>query len=122
MVALVVVGILAAVAYPSYTAQIAKGRRADAKQALVELGQKLERFYSERGTYVGATLGATGIYANTSTGGYYTLAISTQTAAVFTITATPAGRQVGDACGTYGYNQAGDKVVAGGALTAANCW
>ena len=122
MVVLVVIGLLAAVAYPSYSAQIAKGRRADAKQSLIELAQKLERFYTERSTYAGATLGGAGIYPSSSVGGYYTLAIATQTAAGFTLTATPTGKQTGDACGSFGYNQAGDKVVAGGSLTTASCW
>ncbi len=122
MVVLVVTGLLAAVAYPSYSAQLTKGRRADAKQSLIELAQKLERFYTERSTYVGATLGGTGIYSSSSVGGFYNLAITSQTAAGFTVTATPTGRQTGDACGTFGYNQAGDKVVAGGSMTTASCW
>lgn len=122
MVVLVVIGLVAAVAYPSYSTQVAKSRRADAKQSLIELAQKLERFYTERSTYAGATLGSTGIYPSSSVGGYYTLAIATQTAAGFTLTATPTGKQTGDACGTFGYNQVGDKVVTGGSLTTTSCW
>ncbi len=122
MIALVVIGILAAIAYPSYSAQIVKSRRSDAKQALVELAQKLERYYSERGTYVGAAIGAGGIYAATSGGGYYNLAIASQTANGFTITAAPAGKQAGDACGSFGYDQAGNRTVNGGSLDAAACW
>lgn len=122
MIALVIVGILAAIAYPSYSASIVKSRRADAKQALVELAQRLERFYSENSTYLGATLGGGGIYASTSAGGYYTLAIPTQTATAFTITATPTGNQSSDACGTFGYDQVGAKTVSGGSLSAAVCW
>ena len=118
----VVVGLLAAVAYPSYSSQIVKSRRADAKQALVELAQKLERFYTENSTFVGASLGSSGIYGTTSAGGYYSLAISTQTASGYTITATPTGMQAGDACGSFGYDQAGNKTVSGGSLTASACW
>ena len=68
MIVVAMVAILASVAYPSYLGQVAKGRRADGKQALVELAQKMERFYSERGTYVGATLGAGGLYPTLSAG------------------------------------------------------
>ena len=57
MVVVVVIGLVAAVAYPSYSAQIAKGRRADAKQSLIELAQKLERFYTQRCPGKGAALG-----------------------------------------------------------------
>ena len=115
MVALAVAAILAAVAFPSYQGQVAKGRRADGKQALVELAQKLERFYTERGTFAGASLGAGGLYPLLSSGGYYSLAITSQTADGFTLTATPRSNQVGDACGTLGYNHLGDRSVGAGA-------
>ena len=121
LVVVAMVAILGAVAYPSYVSQVTKGRRADAKQALVELAQKLERFYTERGTYAGATLGSTGVYASTSPAGYYTLAITSQTADGFTITAAPQGSQASDSCGTLGYNQIGDRSVGTGA-TVAQCW
>ncbi len=123
MIVVAIAAVLASIAYPSYTAQVAKGRRADGKQALVELAQKLERYYTERGTYVGATIGSGGLFANVSAGGYYSLAISSQTADAFAISATPRGNQAGDACGALGYNQLGDRSVgAGAALNVEQCW
>jgi type IV pilus assembly protein PilE len=123
MIVVAVVALLSAVAYPSYLAQVAKGRRTDGKQALVELAQKLERFYTERGTYVGATLGTSGLYPAMSTGGYYALSIATQTVDAFTITATPQGAQASDVCATLGYNQLGEQTVSSAAtLSAAKCW
>jgi type IV pilus assembly protein PilE len=123
MIVVAVVALLSSLAYPTYVAHVARGRRADAKQALLELAQRMERFYTERGTYVGATLGSTGLYPTVSTGGYYTLAITTQTADGFTITAAPRGAQTGDACATFGYNQVGDQSVSSDAsLPAAKCW
>ena len=123
MVALAVAAILAAVAFPSYQSQVAKGRRADGKQALVDLAQKLERFYTERGTFAGASLGGGGLYPLVSSGGYYSLAITSQTADGFTLTATPRSNQAGDACAALGYNHLGDRSVAAGAtLSLAQCW
>ena len=122
LVVLVVISLLSAIAYPSYSAQIAKSRRSDAKQALVELAQRLERFYSERSTFVGATLGAGGIYGTSSAGGYYTLTIATQTAGAFSITATPTGSQAGDACGSFSYDQGGTKGVSSASLPVSSCW
>ena len=123
MIVVAMVAILASVAYPSYLSQVAKGRRADGKQALVELAQKMERFYSERGTYLGATLGAGGLYPALSAGGYYTLAIASQTIDGFTLSATPRGVQGGDVCSTLGYNQLGDRTVGAGAgMSVAQCW
>lgn len=123
-ITLAIVAILAAVAYPSYNSYVTRSRRADAKQSLVELAQRLERYYTERGTYAGATLGgANGIYGDTSPGGFYKLAIATQTADGFTISATPQGTQSGDACATFGYNQLGEQSVGASAtLSAAKCW
>ena len=123
MIVLAVAALLSAVAYPSYVAQVAKGRRTDGKQALVELAQKLERFYSERGTYAGATLGNSGIYPAVSTGGYYALTITTQTVDGFVVAATPQGTQAGDACAALGYNQLGEQTVSTAAtLPASKCW
>ena len=123
MVVLAVAAILSAVALPSYQGQVAKGRRADGKQALVELAQKLERFYTERGTFAGATLGGSGLYPAVSSGGYYSLAIISQTVDGFTLTATPRGNQAGDACTALGYNHLGDRSVGAGAtLSPDQCW
>ena len=122
-IALAVGAILATVAYPSYFNQIAKGRRGDGKQALVELAQKLERFYTERGTYAGATLGNGGVYPALSPGGFYSLGISSQTADGFVIAATPLGSQAGDACDALGYNHLGDRTVGASAtLRLEQCW
>ena len=123
MIALAVVGLLSALAYPTYQQQVAKGRRTDAKQSLLELSQRMERFYTERGTYVGAALGNTGLYPNVSSGGYYDLTITAQTLDGFTVRAAPRGSQVGDACASFLYNQVGDQTVSNDAsLSAVKCW
>lgn len=123
MIALVVVGLLSALAYPTYQAQVAKGRRTDAKQSLLELSQKMERFSTERGTYVGATLGRAGLYPQVTSGGYYDLSIAAQTLDGFTVKATPRGAQVGDACASFLYNQLGEQMVSNDAsLSAVKCW
>ncbi len=123
LISVAVLGLLVALAYPSYLSHIAKGRRADGKAALLDVAQRMERFYTERSSYVGASLGATGIHPTSSVQGYYSLAITAQTAAAFTLTATPSGAQASDACGTYSYNHQGSKSVGGAAtLSASTCW
>ena len=123
LIAVAVLGLISAVAYPSYLQQVAKGRRTDAKQALMELSQRMERFYTERGTYVGATLGSTGVYAAASAGGFYDLTITAQTLDTFSVKATPKGSQAGDACASFTYNQLGEQGVSNDAtLSAAKCW
>lgn len=51
MITVAIVSILAAVAYPSYTEQVAKGRRADARARMMTAQQWLERYYTERYSY-----------------------------------------------------------------------
>jgi type IV pilus assembly protein PilE len=51
MIVVAIVGILAAIAYPSYKDSILKGRRAEARTALLELMQQQERYMTQRGAY-----------------------------------------------------------------------
>lgn len=44
MIVVAIIGILGAIAYPSYSASVLKGRRAQARVALAELMQQQERF------------------------------------------------------------------------------
>ena len=122
MVAVALVAVLAAVAYPSYQSQIKKSHRSDAKTALVSAAQAMERYFSEHATYVGATLGSTGVYASTSVNGYYALSLGSLTASGFTLTAAPAGSQSNDDCGSFTLDQIGNKGVSGGSLSASSCW
>lgn len=57
MITVAIIGILAAVAYPAYTDSILKGRRAEARTALVDLMQQQERYLTQTGSY--ATLDPT---------------------------------------------------------------
>lgn len=54
MIVVAIVGILAAVAYPSYTRHVEATRRTDAQASLMAFAQAMERLYSEDGTYAGA--------------------------------------------------------------------
>ena len=51
LIAIVIVGILAAVALPTYTNYMVRARRADAKTALEQLRASQEMFRAERGGY-----------------------------------------------------------------------
>jgi type IV pilus assembly protein PilE len=117
-----IVAILAAIALPSYLGSIQKGRRADAKSALVGAAGQMERYFTERSTYATATLGGGGVYPSTSLNGYYTLSITNKTATTYTLNAVPAAQQVGDPCGTFTYTDQGVKGVTGGTFTTADCW
>jgi type IV pilus assembly protein PilE len=51
MIVVVIVGILATIAYPSYTSFVQRSNRADAKTALLENAQFLERNYTVANRY-----------------------------------------------------------------------
>lgn len=96
MVAVAIVGILARVAYPSFVAQIAKSRRADARQALTGLLREQERLRANCSQYA-SSLGPTGscaaglvtlAYPNSSPAGYYDIAITQASGTSFAATAT----------------------------------
>jgi type IV pilus assembly protein PilE len=110
MIVVAVIGILAAVAYPSYLDQTQKTRRADGKAALLQAVQVAERFFTQNNTYAGAPVAAA------SDEGHYTLAF-VGNATTFTITATPGAAQAADPCGALTINQA--NVKTGGM---ADCW
>ena len=52
MIVVAVVAILAAIAYPSYTWAVRKGKRAQARTAILELLQQQERYMTQYNTYL----------------------------------------------------------------------
>ncbi|MBL8419601.1 MAG: prepilin-type N-terminal cleavage/methylation domain-containing protein [Dechloromonas sp.] len=124
MIVVAILAAIAAIALPSYQESIRKSRRADAKSALMAASQAMEKYFTERQTYVNATLGsnATDVYPTTSPDGFYTLSFSVaSTASAFSLQAAPtAGKgQTNDKCGTFSINQLGAKSVS---TTQSNCW
>lgn len=100
MIALAVVAILVAVAYPSYQSAVQKGRRADGMAALTTLMQAQERWRANHTAYQGTLSELPGASAR-SPDGHYDLAITadsaTATGYVATATAREGSPQRGDA-------------------------
>ena len=117
MIVLVVIGILAMVAIPTYQTQVQDGRRADAASVLMQARQLMERHYSKNYTYANppATLPTKSPIDGTAS--YYTITVASA-ASTFTLTATPADSS--DPCGALTLNQAGVKTSASG--TVDTCW
>jgi type IV pilus assembly protein PilE len=124
MIVVAIVAILAAVVVPSYQSYVVKARRTEAKSALTQAAQSLERFATENAAsgYSTATLGPTGVFPNRSESGYYALSISGQSVSGFTLQATPQGAQAGDAgCANFILDQRGARSVSG-SKTWQECW
>ncbi|MGF1528969.1 MAG: type IV pilin protein [Candidatus Competibacterales bacterium] len=132
MIVVLVVAILAAVAYPSYYQSVVKSRRAMAKNGLQTVVNWLENKYTINGTYLNPAtaaafdLTAAGLdKAGDGNTDYYNIAYSAgPTATTYTLSATPIGTttQADDKCGTFFIDQANTRTVSGGTLTAADCW
>lgn len=123
MIVVAIVGILSAVAYPSYTEYVRRGHRADARAGLLQAQQWLERAATATGAYPTA-LPATLTWANDSTKRYTISIGGPATTSTFTLTATPKGAQVGDKCGNFTVTHTGLRgakgVTTGDIVT--ECW
>lgn len=58
LITLAAAALLCALAYPSYTAQIRKARRAECRGALLQVLQQQERLYTQQGAYASFAAGA----------------------------------------------------------------
>jgi type IV pilus assembly protein PilE len=120
MVVVAIIGILAAIAYPSYTAYLVKARRTAATTCLQQNAQFMERYYTTNLSYAGAPAPQ---ICDPDLNGFYTISFSgAPTARTYTIQAVPTGRQNDGACGTLTLNERGVRTKSGSAASAADCW
>jgi len=64
MIVVAIIGILAAIAYPSYQSYVESTRRGDAKGALMQFASAMERYYTQHNQYIGADGNSVAINAN----------------------------------------------------------
>ena len=125
MITVAIVGILAAVALPSYNQYIARGKRAEARVALLQAEGWLERYYTENNTYTtAANTNATfnSRYSSVPSTGAANYSITlVVTAASYTITTAPLGSMTNDKCGTYLKSNVGTLSVTSATLPLADC-
>lgn len=92
MVVVAVVGILAAIAYSSYSNQVIRSNRSDAKVALSDTAQRLQRCFTTYSAYNNANCGVFTQVSNgiTSGEGLYAVTIENPAATYYTLVAKPA--------------------------------
>lgn len=113
MITVAIIGILGAIAYPSYTEYVRKAHRADARAGLLQAQLWLERATTASGVYPTA-LAPTLTWA-TDTSKRYTIGFQPgNTNSAYTLTATPkSGPQTNDSCGILTLSHAGVRGAAG---------
>jgi len=125
MIVVAIVGILTAIALPSYREYVARGHRAEARAGLLQAAQWLERASTATGQYPATAAFPTSL-AVVPSGGYAITLVSPVggIAGTFTLTATRQGPQANDPCGNYTLNQAGTRgsPSLSGGKTLNDCW
>lgn len=130
MITVAILGILAGIAYPSYTGYVTQSKRSDGKAGLLSLQLAQEKYRANCPQYADgidtATLSCVSggthnlVASTTSPDGRYTLAITTADATSYSLTATPTFTDT--ECNVLGINQDGTKIVSGGSGSVADCW
>lgn len=143
MIVVVIVAILAAIAYPSYLEQIRKANRSVAKSGLLEVANKQLHYFFSKREYVGisqlynVSSGNDAIYFDKSGVGSFSTAGAVYAVSVaytndancggapcFTLQAAPQGdQQASDACGTFILTSNNKRDVINSTGTpASKCW
>ena len=123
MITVAIVGILAAIAYPSYVKYVQKSNRSEGLAMLADGSARMERFYAQNNSYAVTDLTSIGFASATTNSptGKYSLSLvgGSATATTYTLQAVPLGNQATDSCGTLKVDQQGNKTSSTGAT---NCW
>jgi type IV pilus assembly protein PilE len=131
MITVAIIGILTAIALPSYNQYIQRSHRSNARNTLIQASQWMERAATSSGSYPQNANIPLSLY--TVEGNRYNVqksAVDTNQTTAYSFTATPIGGQIGEVCGALRINQANVRDTVPGSRTAAQiaqqsdaeCW
>lgn len=134
MIVVAIIGILAAIAFPSYQQYVLRGHRVEARNTLQTIAQRIEQNYkvtrqwnvlaAATGTPASTDLNTSAITAwglnQSPLGGTarYTITVENADANGYLLKATAVGAQTGDRCGAFFLNQSGVKMATAGTAEA----
>jgi type IV pilus assembly protein PilE len=132
MITVGIIGILAAIAYPSYQSQVRRGNRTDAKAELMEASQEMEKCFTRFGRYSFPVAGECPTFdllngaGRLSEKGKYLVTFdgaAPVTATTYRLIATRvAGSGPDPECGNFTLDQTGLRDIVGGTDTVQRCW
>jgi type IV pilus assembly protein PilE len=92
MTVLVIIGVLAGVAWPSYQDYVRRANRAAAQTFMMAIASRQEQYLLTNRSYA-ATTAALNLTTPSELSGRYTVTVAVPSATEYTITATPIGNQ-----------------------------
>ncbi|MGI5309105.1 type IV pilin protein [Rheinheimera sp. WS51] len=124
MIAVAIVGILAAIAIPSYQEHIIRSNRTAATACLSEYAQFMERNYTSNMRYNPTGFALPELQCRNDISKRYTISLNNLTARSYQLSAAPTALQKDSECATLTLNQAGRKGAKGGfvASVVEKCW
>ena len=131
VVVLAIVGVLLAIAVPSYQEYVRRATRTEAENLLMRAASEQEKFFTTFNRYSGSISGArtgdpatSGLNMTASSkdgatdNAYYDIAVALSDANLgYTLTATPQGDQTKDSCGSLALDHRGNRTAA-----KPDCW
>ncbi len=134
LIVVAIIGILTAIAIPSYSAYTIRAARADAKGALMSASSWMERYFNTNNAYTNAStyMPASMLYSpsgSSATTAKYVITIGPgpapgAAATSYTLTASPSNGFADATCGSLTIDQTGAKGASAAANTGAvlDCW
>jgi type IV pilus assembly protein PilE len=129
MIAIAILAILVAIAFPAYQNYVRRAQRSTAKTVLLQAAQWLERYRIANNGYLNADTNLPAGFSRSPATGtiqYDISAISTSSGYVLKAVPDPAGIMVNDPCGTLQTDQTGVQLVILGGVSqpglVATCW
>ncbi len=119
IIVVLIISVLAAIAYPAYQNSVVQTRRNAVKACLAEASTFMERFYTTNLRYdqtiAGAAVALPPCAAGTDVTNHYTVALTAVGRTNYTLTATPINLQAArdTRCGTLSINNIGTKTKTG---------
>ena len=130
MIVVAIMGILSAIALPSYLSYVKRGQRAELRTQMFSAAQYLNRFYAANDSFAatrdGTAVAIPASLAVSPASGTSLYQIDTTNTAygvtTFSLVYEPVNAMAGDACGKFILSNTGVKSNSGNTKSVAECW